>query len=94
MNAKSHDGAVDKVMREARRLAGLERSTWRGFLMVAYGELDPAHVRRLVDQARGDVRVLDHARRRILENTRDSSDMRACRLLRRAAIRALTAHPN
>jgi hypothetical protein len=46
-------------------------------------------VRELVDLAGGDVRILDEARHRIKDTTKDASDLRARHLLRRAAIEAL-----
>jgi hypothetical protein len=84
---------VDKVIREARRLASLERSTWEAFVMVLYGGLNPAHVNELIELAGHDARVLEETRRRVKEETGDVTNLRARQLLRRAALRALREQP-
>jgi hypothetical protein len=91
--AIDHFVSVDRVVREARRLGCIEQSGWDAFLVARYGGLRPAHVRELIDLAGGDVGILDEARRRIKDTTKDSSDLRARQLLRRAAIETLRTVP-
>lgn len=80
---------AESVVEESRRLASRERATWKAFLMGIYGGVDPNHVTQVGETAHWDIRVLEEARRRLAEEQKDITDIRARNLVRRAMLRTL-----